>query len=128
MLNLRKGSTEQELAGLFAVLDGEAMAGDVPTRAAFSKARKWLSQKLYSHMNSLAIETFWRGWSTPRWHGFRLRAVDGTSFRLPPGDALEHSFGAQENGPTLARGSILGDIGHDLVLDAQVAASCVGEH
>jgi len=28
----------------------------------------------------------------------------------------------------LARGSILYDIGHDLVLDAQVAATCVGEH
>jgi len=128
MLNLRKGSTEQELSGLFSVLDDEAVANNVPTRAAFSKARKGLSEKLFGHLNRLAIETFCRGWSTPRWHGFRLRAVDGTTFRLPPGEALERSFGAQQNGPTLARGSILYDIGHDLVLDAQVAATCVGEH
>lgn len=128
MLNLRKGSTEQELAGLCAVLDDEAVADKVPTRAAFSKARKGLSQKLFAHLNRLAIETFCGGWSTPVWHGFRLRAVDGTTFRLPPGQALERAFGAQENGPTLARGSMLYDIGHDLVLDAQVAATCVGEH
>ncbi|WP_200348821.1 IS4 family transposase [Halochromatium glycolicum] len=128
MLNLCKGSTEQELAGLCSVLDGQAVAGTVPTRAAFSKARKGLSDKLFSHLNRLAIKTFYRGWSTPTWHGFRLRAVDGTTFRLPPGEALERAFGAQRNGPTLARGSILYDIGHDLVLDAQVAATCVGEY
>jgi hypothetical protein len=29
MLNLRKGSTEQDLAGLFAVLDGQAAPGDL---------------------------------------------------------------------------------------------------
>jgi hypothetical protein len=128
MLNLRKGSTEQELAGLFSVLDDAPVAGNVPTRAAFSKARQGLSEKLFGHLNRLAIETFCRGFSTPTWHGFRLRAVDGTTFRLPPGEALERAFGAQGNGPTLARGSILYDIGHDLVLDAQVAATCVGEH
>jgi hypothetical protein len=71
----------------------------------------------------LALETFCSGWSTPVWHGFRLRAVDGTPFRLPPVEALERAFGARENGPTLARGSILYDIGHDLVLDDQ--ALCV---
>ncbi len=57
-----------------------------------------------------------------------MRAVDGTTFRLPPAKALASAFGEQDNGPTLARGSILYDIGHDLVLDAQVAAPCVGEH
>ncbi len=81
-----------------------------------------------SYLNGLAIERFCAGWSTPLWHGFRLRAVDGTTFRLPPAKALASAFGEQDNGPTLARGSILYDIGHDLVLDAQVAAPCVGEH
>ena len=42
--------------------------------------------------------------------------------------ALERAFGAQESGPTLARISVLYGIGHDLVVDARVAAICVGEH
>lgn len=128
MLNLRKGSAELELQGFFATLLGVALTLAAPTRAAFSKARKHLSEQLFVYLNGQAIETFCAGWSTPRWQGFRLRAVDGTTFRLPPGNALERAFGAQQSGPTLARVSVLYDIGHDLVVDARVAAMCVGEH
>jgi hypothetical protein len=128
MLNLRKGSTEQELAGFFATLEDQPVASATPTRAAFSKARKGLSEKVFSRLNTLAIKTFRAGLATPLWYGFRLFAVDGTTFRLPRGEALERHFGAQESGPTLARGSVLYDIGHDLVADARVAATCVGEH
>jgi hypothetical protein len=128
MLNLRQGSTERELAGLFAVLQDKPVATAVPSRAAFCKARQNLCEKVFPHLNQMAIETFRSGWATPLWHGFRLFAVDGTIFRLPPGEALAHVFGAQENGPTQARASVLYDIGHDLVVDTQVAATCVGEH
>jgi len=128
MLNLRKGSTEQELAGFFATVQEQPVATAVPSRAAFSKARKGLSEKVFSHLNQLAIETFRAGWSTPLWQGFRLLAVDGTSFRLPRGEALARAFGEQPSGPTLARASILYDIAHDLVVDTQLAATCVGEH
>jgi hypothetical protein len=128
MLNLRKGSTERELAGFFSTLEDQPVASATPTRAAFSKARKGLSEKVFSSLNALAIEAFRGGWATPLWYGFRLFAVDGTTFRLPGGEALERHFGAQKSGPTLARGSILYDIGHDLVVDTRVAATCVGEH
>ena len=107
MLNLRKGSTEQELAEFFATLHELPVAAAVPSRAAFSKARKGLSEKALSHLNRLAIEAFRGGWSTPLWHGFRLLAVDGTTFRLPSGEALARTFGEQPSGPTLARGSVL---------------------
>ena len=128
MLNLRKGSTEQEWAGFFATLHELPVAAAVPSRAAFSKARQGLSEKAFSHLNRLAIEAFRGGWSTPLWHGCQLLAVDGTTFRLPSGEALARTFRAQPSGPTLARGSVLYDIGHDSVADTQVAATCVGEH
>lgn len=128
MLNLRKGSTEQELSAFFGTVQEQAVASAVPSRAAFSKARKGLSEKVFSHLNRLATETFCNGWAPPLWQGFRLLAVDGTTFRLPPGEALARTFGAQPSGPTLARGAVLYDIAHDLVLDLQVAATCVGEH
>jgi hypothetical protein len=128
MLNLRKGSTEQELAGFFSTLEEQPVASAAPSRSAFSKARKGLSEKVFSSLNTLAIETFRAGWATPLWFGFRLFAVDGTTFRWPGGEALQRHFGAQKSGPTLARGSVLYDIGHDLVVDTRVAAICVGEH
>lgn len=128
MLNLRKGSAELEVNGFFAVVLGVVMTLAVPTRAAFAKARKRLSERVFVYLNREAVKTFCAGWAAPRWQGFRLRAVDGTTFRLPPGEALERAFGAQESGPTLARASVLYDIGHDLVIDARVAAMCIGEH
>lgn len=127
MLNLRKASTEQELAGFFATLEEQPVASATPTRAAFSKARKQLSEKVFSALNRGAIETFRAGCKTPLWHGFRLFAVDGTALRLPGGAALEAFFGAQGSGPTLARASILYDVSHDLVVDTQVSATCVSE-
>lgn len=128
MLNLRKGSTEQELEGFFSTLEDQPVASATPTRAAFSKARNGLSEKVFSSLNALAIATFRGGWATPLWYGFRLFAVDGTTFRLPNSEALRRHFGTQKSGPPLARGSILYDIGHDLVVDTQVASTCVGEH
>lgn len=127
MLNLRKGSTEQELAGFFATLEEQPVASATPTRAAFSKARKQVSEQVFSALNRGAIEAFRAGWETPLWHGFRLFAVDGTALRLPGGEALQAFFGAQESGPTLARVSILYDVSHDLVVDTQVSATCVSE-
>jgi len=98
MLNLRKGGAELELKGFFAVLLGVVMPLAVPTRAAFAKARKSLSEQIFIYLNREAVKTFCAGWATPRWQGFRLRAIDGMTFRLPPGEALEQqAFGAQEN-------------------------------
>lgn len=128
LLNLRKSSSEQELAGFFATLEEQPVASAVPSRAALSKARQGLSEKVFVHLNHSAIDTFRSGCRTPLWQGFRLLAVDGTTFRLPCNEAITRAFGEQPSGPPLARASVLYDIAHDLVVDAQVAAHCVGEH
>jgi hypothetical protein len=127
LLNLRKGSAEQELVGFFATLEEQPLASATPTPAALCKARQRLSAKVFPALNRQAIETFRAGWSTPLWHGFRLFAVDGTTLRLPNNAALERYFGAQPSGPMLARVSMLYDLGHELVVDLQLAAYCVSE-
>ncbi|MEA3643366.1 MAG: IS4 family transposase [Lamprobacter sp.] len=127
LLNLRKGSTEQELEGFFATLEEQPEASATPTPTAVCKARKRLSAKVFAALNRQAIETFRAGCATPLWHGFRLRAVDGTTLRLPNTPALERAFGAQPSGPMLARASMLYDLGHELVADFQLAAYCVSE-
>jgi hypothetical protein len=128
LLNLRKGSTEQELEGFFATLEEQPQASATPTPAAVCKGRKRLSAEVFPALNCHAIETFRAGCGTPLWHGFRLLAVDGTTLRLPNNADLEAYFGAQPSGPILARASMLYDIGHELVVDFQLAAYCVSEH
>jgi hypothetical protein len=128
LLNLRKGSTEQELRGFFATLENQPVASAWVTRSAFSKARQGLSPQVFTALNQQAIKAFRAGWATPLWHGFRLFGIDGTTLRLPGGEPIARCFGTQPSGPTLARASILYDIGHDLVMDTRVASPCVGEH
>ena len=127
LLNLRKGSTEQELNGFFATLEEQPLASATPTVSAFCKARQRLLAALFPALNRVAIDTFRAGWATPLWHGLRLLAVDGTTLRLPYSRALERYFGAQASGPILARASMLYDLGHALVVDLQLAAHCVSE-
>ncbi len=76
ILNFRKSSTEWELKGFFATLLGVVIALGAPSRAAFSKARKRLSEQVFVSLNRAAVKTFCAGWATPRWQGFRLPAVD----------------------------------------------------
>ena len=128
MVNLRKGGSEQELEGFFATLEDQPVASETASRSAFCKARKKLSYHVFIALNTQALCTFREGWATPLWHGFRLFAVDGTTLRLPAGKEIEAFFGEQDSGPTLARASTLYDLGHDLVVDARLASTCVSEH
>jgi len=58
MLNLREGSTELELQGFFATVLGVVMTLAVPTRAAFAKARKCLSEQVFVYLNQEAVKPF----------------------------------------------------------------------
>jgi hypothetical protein len=127
LMKPRARSTETELASFFAALEGEAVASEVPTRSAVSKARKGLAASVFEALNRQALTGFFSGFGRPTWHGFRLRAVDGTTFRLPDGEDIERFFGAQSGGPVLARGSLLYDLDLEMVLDFAVAAYCVSE-
>ncbi|MBK1720360.1 IS4 family transposase, partial [Thiocystis violacea] len=127
LLNLRKGRTEQELEGFFATLEEQPLASATPTVSAVCKARQRLSAESFPALNRQAIDTFRAGWAAPLWHGFRLFAVDGTTRRLPNSAALESYFGTQPSGPVLARASMLYDLGHELVVDLQLAAHGVSE-
>lgn len=128
MLNLRKGSTEQELGTFFSTLEEQPVATARVSAAAFCQARRKVSEAVFVALNRLALQAYRNGCGDRRWQGFRLLAVDGTTLRLPPGEALESAFGAQPSGPTLARASTLYALEDQLVIDTALAATCVGEH
>ena len=127
LLNLRKGSCEQELLNFFSVLEGQPMAESHVSPPAFCQARRKLSEQVFVALNASTVKRYRAGCGDQRWQGFRLLAVDGTTLRLPPGAALEKAFGAQCSGPTLARASVLYALSEELILDARVAAMCVCE-
>lgn len=128
MLNLRKGSTEQELLTFFSTLEERPIATTRVSGAAFCQARRKICASVFVALNRFALQAYRDGCGDRRWQGFRLLAVDGTTLRLPPGEALERAFGEQPSGPTLARASALYALDDQLVVDTGLAAMCVGEH
>ena len=126
LLNLRKGSAEQELDQFFSTLHDRPLA-HAPTRSALWKARQNLDPKVFLELNQQAITQFTARLSSPRYYGFRLLAVDGTTLRLPASKAVQQAFGESTDGPPLARVSTLYAVAANLILDAQMAATCVSE-
>ncbi len=126
LLNLRKGSTEEELRQFFDTLHEQPLAPS-PTRQALWKSRRQLAPQVFVALNQGVVEQFRRDFTPKLYWGFRLLAVDGTTLRLPSSRKIEQAFGAATDGPPLARVSLLYDIAQDLVIDTQMAALCVSE-
>ncbi len=126
LLNLRKGTAQQELRQFFATLYDEPLT-ETPSRKALWKARQQLNAQVFVDLNRETVGQFRAGMRPSLYHGFRLLAVDGTTLRLPLSQAVEKAFGEAADGPPLGRVSLLYDIGQDLVVDAQLAALCVSE-
>lgn len=98
LLNLVKGSLQQELDSFFQVLQGdEVPLYPVVGKAAFSKARKQLSAQAFVELNQNVLQVVYEQTPWQRWNGFRVCAVDGSKCRLPDEIALRKHFGVQEN-------------------------------
>ena len=98
-----------------------------PTRSALWKARQRLDPQVFVALNQQAIAQFSTKLSPSRYYGYRLLAVDGTTLRLPLSEAVIEAFGESTDGPPLARVSTLYAVDSHLLLDAQIAATCVSE-
>lgn len=102
---------------------------EVPSRQAVSQAREKISfsafQDLFEKSCELAIE----GDGARLFNGFRLFAVDGTSFIVGPHDKLTDFFGETTavKGSAMCRISGVVDVLNDCIVDAAVAPFNVGE-
>ncbi|NEX23530.1 hypothetical protein G3480_25160 [Thiorhodococcus mannitoliphagus] len=61
LLNLRKGSTEQEFNGFFAALKEQPLASAAPNVSALFKARQRLSAEVFPALKRQAIDSFRAG-------------------------------------------------------------------
>lgn len=128
LLNLRKGSHEDELSHFFEVVAEQPLADSV-TPSALCQARKKLKPSAFMRLNSQLIASFLEHFSPRRWHGLRLLAVDGSTARLPNTADIVATFGEPPSGSSvpLARFSRLYDVLNGLALEADIEPYRVGE-
>ncbi len=128
LLNLRKGSLQDEVNGFWEVLTGQPLASGV-SAAAVCKARQKLDPWALWGLNERLVAAFAQAFPLRRWHGLRVLATDGSTLRLPQTPAVIAHFGAPPAGSAvpLGRFSQLFDVLNGLVVDAELDPYAVGE-
>ncbi len=92
LINLVKGSYQDELDKFFKTLFRFDVAKRIVSKAALSKARMKLKFEAFVELN-LQLITYFEKHSHPRlWFGFRLLAIDGSTTKLPiTDDVAQHT-------------------------------------
>jgi hypothetical protein len=125
LLNLVKGALQRELDEFFQVLHGTDLADRVVTKSAFCAARQKLKPTAFIELNRHLVRRWYHEAPVRRWHGLDVRAVDGSTLRLPDTPDAIASFGqmfpAHSDPATLARISQLYDPLNGMILDALIA-------
>ena len=82
-----------ELDDFFARVASQPHLLRAVSKSAFSQARKKLRPSVFLALNDILLKRWEQTQQTPRWHGFRLLAGDGTTLRLPNVPEVIDSFG-----------------------------------
>jgi len=131
LINLIKGSCQDELDRYFQAIHRFEVAKRIVSKVALSKARMKLGYTAFIELNRHLADYFYRKFKPLTWHGFNLLAVDGTTLRLPRIEAIAKHFGAwnPRNGGEcpMARGSQLFDSLNKISLDAIISPKEIGE-
>ena len=125
LLNLIKGALQRELDQFFQVLSPDDVAERVVTKSAFCAARQKLKSSAFIELNHHLVQRWYHDAPVRRWRGFDLRAIDGSTVRLPDTPEVIAQFGqmfpAHSDPATLARISQVYDPLNGLILDAIIA-------
>jgi len=131
LINLVKGSYQDELDRYFKAIYRFEVAKRIVSKVALSKARMKLGYTAFTELNRHLADYFYRKFKPLTWYGFNLMAVDGTTFRLPRIEAIARHFGAwnPRNGGEcpMARGSQLFDTLNKISIDAIISPKEIGE-
>jgi hypothetical protein len=125
LLNLIKGALQRELDQFLQVLSPGDVAERVVTQSAFCAARQKLDPSAFIELNHHLVQRWYHDAPVQRWRGFDLRAIDGSTLRLPDTPEAIARFGqmfpAHSDPATLARISRVYDPLNGLILDAIIA-------
>jgi hypothetical protein len=120
LLNLIKGALQRELDQFFQVLSLGDVAERVVTKSAFCAARQKLKPSAFIELNRHLVRRWYHDAPVRRWRGLDLRAIDGSTVRLPDTPEAIARFGqmfpAHSDPATLARISQVYDPLNGLIL------------
>ncbi len=91
--NLIKSSYQPELNKFSKILSGAVVAQNVVSKAALCKARKKLKSEAFVELNTKTVQYFNEHANPLTWNGFSLKAVDGSTVKLPNFPGIVEHFG-----------------------------------
>jgi len=131
LMNLIKGSYQDELDHFFKAIFNFDVAKRIVTKAALTKARLKLKYEAFLNLNSSLIEHFYENFQPQKWNGFTLLAIDGSTVQLPRIEAIANHFGAwkprQGEKCPMARVSQMFDPLNRITVDAIIEPKETGE-
>ncbi|MBF0566967.1 MAG: hypothetical protein HQK89_17215 [Nitrospirae bacterium] len=119
LINLVKGSLQDELDNFFKILNQSDIAVREVTKSALCNARKKLKYGAFQELTR-DVETYgYRHVFKKKWKGFRLLAVDGSTLQVPRTAEVTEHFGAWHpaDGQScpVARISMMTDVLNDFI-------------
>jgi hypothetical protein len=131
LMNLIKGSYQDELDNFFKVLNGYQVAKRFVSKAALVKARMKVKYEAFIELNQQLVAFFFQSFSPLTWHGFNLLAVDGSTLRLPHLEEIIDHFGVwkpAKGAPCpMARVSQMFNVLNKITIDALITPKSIGE-
>ncbi len=129
--NLIKSSYQPELNKFWKILSGAVVARNVAPKAALGNARKKLKSEAFVELNTQTVKHFNEHTNPLTWNGFFLKAVDGSTVKLPNAPEIVEHFGAWNprlgNPVPMARISQLFDPLNGVTHHALIAPKSIGE-
>ena len=131
LMNLVKGSYQDELDHFFKSIFGFEVVKRIVSKAALTKARMKLKHEAFIDLNMRLVSYFYKNFKPLQWYGFNLLCVDGTTARLPRIEAIAEHFGSwnprQGDKCPMARVSQMFDPLNKISVDAIIESKSVGE-
>ena len=131
LMNMIKGSLQDELDYFFKALRGEEVPVRTVTKSAFTKARKKLCHQAFIELGRNLVSFFYDHFPCRKWKGFRILAIDGSTVKVPRTKDVADHFGtwnpAKGDACPIARTSHLFDALNGIVVDAVISPKGQGE-
>ena len=129
--NLVKSSYQAELNKFFKIVNEFPVTQIFISKVALCKARKKLKYEAFIELNEQSNNFFTQNYNPKRWHGFFLKAIDGSTVKLPNFLEIVQHFGTWKprNGEPLpmARVSQMFDPLNQITSHALIGPKSIGE-
>lgn len=132
ILNSIRSTLQKELTNFMELISSSASTPKKISKSAFSQSRMKLNPESFIHLNNILSREFYSESDFPKWKGFRLLSIDGSTCQLPYSKQLKSHFGHvtgnhSTNFP-IARISCLYDLLNNITLNSKIDPIHKGEY